>query len=128
MHSTPGMGHSPRASVVRQGYDLNAPLLTAPGDGGTASLFSVDAPNVVIETVKPAEDSDTDVVVRFYESKRMAVQATLSTTLPVTGAALTNMLEDAVVADVPVARTGGGYEITVSLRPFEVKTLKLNIG
>ncbi len=116
------------SDVVREGYDLNAPLLTAPGDAGTASLFNVDAPNVVIETVKPAEDGSGDVVVRLYESKRMAVQATLSTTLPVSGAALTNMLEDTVIADVPVVKTGAGHEITVSLRPFEVKTLKLHIG
>ena len=108
------------SDVVREGYDLNIPALIAPGDGGTASLFAVDAPNVVIEVVKPAEDGSPDVVVRLYESKRMATRATLTTTLPVNSAALTDMLEN-----VQAALPCDGGAIPLEFRPFEVKTVRL---
>jgi alpha-mannosidase len=109
------------SDVVREGYDLNVPVQTAPGDGGTASLFSVDAPNIIIETVKPAEDGSTDIIVRLYESKRMATCATLTTTLPVRSAQLTDMMEtpqgDLVVTDSQIALDFGAFEIkTVRLK------------
>jgi len=108
------------SGVVREGYDLNVPVQTAPGDGGTASLFAVDAPNVIIEAVKPAEDSSPDVIVRLYEAKRMATRATLTTALPVASAALTDMLEN-----VQAALPCDDGAIPLEFRPFEVKTVRL---
>jgi len=108
------------SDVVREGYDLNVPVQTAPGDAGAASLFAVDAPNVIIETVKLAEDDFGDVVVRLYEAKRMATRATLTTALPVESAVLTDMLEN-IQAALPCE----GGAIPLEFRPFEVKTVRL---
>jgi alpha-mannosidase len=108
------------SDVVREGYDLNVPALVAPGDAGTVSLFTVDAPNVIIETVKPAENGSPDIIVRLYEAKRMATRCTLTTALPVASAVLTDMLENvqaALACDVGV--------IPLEFRPFEVKTVRL---
>ncbi len=110
------------SDVVREGYALNVPVQVAPGDGGTRSLFTVNAPNIVIETVKPAEDRSTDIVVRLYEAKHMATQATLATTLPVKTACLTDMLE--TKTQHPLSITGG--LIFLNFRPFEVKTVRLS--
>ncbi|MBD3243193.1 MAG: alpha-mannosidase [Chitinivibrionales bacterium] len=109
--------------VVREGYDLNVPVVVEPGLAATRSLFAVDAPNVVIETVKPAEDKSGDIVVRLYESKRCATQCTLSTSLPVASAEETNMLE----------LTGrklrlGSKGIALTLRPFEIKTVRFALA
>ncbi|HNT76130.1 MAG TPA: glycoside hydrolase family 38 C-terminal domain-containing protein [Anaerolineae bacterium] len=109
--------------VVREGYDLNVPAQVAPGDGGAASLFTVDAPNVVIETVKPAEDGSADVIVRLYESKRMATRGTLGTTLPVKAACLTDMLE---TPQGNLCVTDG--QIALDFRAFEIKTVRLTLG
>jgi len=116
------------SDVVREGYDLNVPVQIAPGDGGTASLFAVDAPNVIIETVKPAEDdasqtTSADIIVRLYESKRMATRAVLSTTLPVKAACLTDMLEQPQ-GDLPI--TDG--QIALDFRAFEIKTVRLTLA
>ncbi|MGC9468578.1 MAG: alpha-mannosidase [Anaerolineae bacterium] len=111
------------SDLVRQGYDLNAPLLTAQGEAGTHSLFSVDAPSVVIETVKPAEDGSDDIVVRLYESMRMAVRCRLTTSLPVRSAELTDMLESSVLASLPVEEGVIAFELS----PFEVKTVRLRL-
>jgi len=111
------------SDVVREAYELNVPATTAAGDGGERSLFSVDAPNIIIETVKPAEDGSADVVVRLYEAKHTATRAVLSTTLPVGRAALTDMLE-AHVADL--ACDDG--QIALDFRPFEIKTVRLTLS
>jgi alpha-mannosidase len=44
------------SGVLQEAYDLNAPVTCVAGDGGEASLFQLDAANIVIETVKPAVD------------------------------------------------------------------------
>jgi alpha-mannosidase len=110
------------SGVVAEAYDLNIPATTAPGAAGERSLFSLDAANIVIETVKPAEDGSGDVVVRLYEAKHMATRATLATTLPVKTAAQTNMLEEFAAA-LPLA----SGQIALEFRPFEVKTVRLTM-
>ena len=106
--------------LVREAYDLNCPAMTVSGAAGTRSLFRVDAANIIIETVKPAEDGSGDVVVRLYEAKRMATRCTLFTTLPVRAALQTDMLEnpqqDLAIADGRIA---------LNFRPFEIKTVRL---
>ncbi len=109
------------SGLVREGYALNIPVVTVAGAAGVGSLFSVDAPNIVIETVKPAEDGSGDVIVRLYEALRSATRCTLSTSLPVSKAAQTTMLEvhecDLMVQDGHVA---------LDFRPFEIKTIRLS--
>ncbi len=109
------------SGLVQEGYDLNVPLVTAEGDGGARSLFSVDAPNVIVETVKPAEDKSGDVVVRLYESMRTATRCTLTTTLPVGKAVQTNMLEE---KEGDLTLQDG--QIALDFRPFEIKTVRLS--
>jgi len=108
--------------VIREGYDLNVPVTTAQGGAGERSLFNVDAPNVVIETVKPAEDGSGDVVLRLYEAMRTATRCTISTTLDVKRATRTNMLEE---HESDLAIEGGA--VTLDLRPFEIATVRLSL-
>ena len=70
------------SDLVRQGYELNVPALIVAGNGGEKSLFTLDAPNIAIETVKPAEDGSGDIVVRLYESMRTATSCSLTTVAP----------------------------------------------
>ncbi|MCL6431809.1 MAG: alpha-mannosidase [Anaerolineae bacterium] len=112
------------SEVVREAYDLNVPPLTVVGAAGERSLFSVDAPNVIIETVKPAEDGSADVVVRLYEAKRTATRCTLRTALPAAGAAETDMLEEKVLRELSCADGA----IALDFRPFEIKTVRLRLG
>jgi alpha-mannosidase len=64
-----------RSEVISAAYDLNNPMILrrvssgGSGSGFSTSLVSVDAPNVVIETVKQAEDGN-GIVVRMYEDHR----------------------------------------------------------
>jgi alpha-mannosidase len=110
------------SDLLREAYALNCPPTAALGDAGEASLFAVDAPNIVIETVKPAEDGSGDVVVRLYEAQRTATSCTLKTALPLAHAAVTDMLEE---NGEPIDSRGG--EIALCFTPFEVKTLRLSM-
>ncbi|MBM4017626.1 MAG: alpha-mannosidase [Planctomycetes bacterium] len=115
--------------VVREAYDLNVPVTAAArveGRGarddcaGSGSLFSVDAPSIVIEAVKPAEDGSGDVIVRLYESKRTRARAALTTALRVRAARECNLLEEPGRA---IAVRSG--RLALDFRPFEIKTVRL---
>jgi alpha-mannosidase len=112
------------SGVVREAYDLNVPVLVVDGAsaGPAQSLFSVDASNVIIDTVKPAEDGSGDVIVRLYEAMRTATRCTLTTRLPVRAAQQTTMLE-AATGDLPYA----DGQTALSFRPFEIKTVRLRV-
>jgi alpha-mannosidase len=110
------------SDVVREAYDLNCPVMVVPGVGGERSLFSVDTPNVIVETVKPAEDGSGDLILRLYESKCTATRCALTTSLPVVSAAQTTMLEE-TEGELDLA----GGRVSLEFRPFEVKTLRLRM-
>ncbi|MGN0117238.1 MAG: NAD-dependent epimerase/dehydratase family protein, partial [Streptomyces albidoflavus] len=57
-------------------------------------LLSVDAPNVIVETVKAAEDGSGDWILRLYECKRADTDAVLTLNVPVGQVQLCDMLEN----------------------------------
>jgi len=108
------------SGVVREGYDLNAPVTTAAGRAETASLFQTGDKNVIMETLKTAEDGSGDIIVRLYESLRSTTQCRLSSILPVKSVQRTDMLEN-VQQDLPVS----DGTVNLEFRPFEIKTLRM---
>jgi alpha-mannosidase len=95
-------------------------VTTAPGNAGEVELLTVDAPAVIIDTVKPAEDGSGDVIIRLYESMRTATRCTLWTGLPVKSARATDMLEN---DQGPLKFQDG--KVDLEFRPFEIKTVRL---
>lgn len=108
------------SDLVQAAYELNVPALTVPGMAGEGWLFRVDASNIIVETVKPAEDGSGDMIVRLYEAKRTATRCTLAISLPAKQVLATDMLEE---GGEPVPFENGG--VTLDFRPFEIKTLRL---
>ncbi|MET7516812.1 glycoside hydrolase family 38 C-terminal domain-containing protein [Streptomyces sp. NPDC005480] len=109
--------------AVREGYLINLPERHVTGSGEVAPLVDVDQDAVVVTAVKLADDGSGDVVVRFHESRGGRVRATLTAGFEVAAAAATDLLER------PLADAGDperdGDRITLSLRPFELVTLRL---
>jgi alpha-mannosidase len=115
--------------VVRAGYELNTPVLTKTLGGRSyaqretlaspASRMSVTGDNVIIETVKKAEDDDA-IIVRLYEAHGWRGRYTLRTTLPVVQAYETDLMEN-VERELNL-RNG---TVVLSFKPFEIKTVKL---
>nr|WP_225953449.1 glycoside hydrolase family 38 C-terminal domain-containing protein [Kibdelosporangium phytohabitans] len=108
------------ADAVAEGYALNLPVRQVPGGEAPAPLVSVDGDAVVVEAVKLAADRSGDVVVRLYEALGGRASAVVSTSFPVSSAAVTDLLERPL-ADAEITPEG----IAVALRPFQIVTLRL---
>ena len=111
-----------RAGVEAAAMDLNLPLRVVAPTGGLATppLDLVRAsPNVVIETLKPADDG-SGVVLRAYEAERRRGPVEITLSRPLARAARCNLLED---EEAPVEVEGATLKL--SLRPFEIVTMKV---
>jgi len=119
----PHAGPASQSDVARQGYSLNVPLRAMTGTGEPAqaalpacySLVGADRGNIVIETVKKAEDSDA-VIVRAYECWNRKTETTLAFGSEVKRISECDLMEE---NDVPMD------SLTVTFRPFEIKTFKV---
>ncbi|MCX6032857.1 MAG: glycosyl hydrolase-related protein [Chloroflexi bacterium] len=124
-------GSLAESGVVREAYELNCPVMTISGAAGARSLFSLSAPNVVLETVKLAEacpepgrrDGSEDVILLLYEAMRTATRCTLATSLPIESAAQTDLMEEGAVE---LSCDAG--RIALDFRPFEIKTVRLRLS
>ena len=108
------------SDVVRQGYELNVPVTEAEGHADTTSLMQIDAPNVIIDAVKAAEDGSSDVIIRMYECKHAATDAVLTLNVPAAKVCLCDLLENEG-EQLPVENG----KVKLTLRGFEVKTLRV---
>jgi len=116
----PHGGDFRQAGVIAAAEDLNAPLrVVRSGEppGTRRSLVEVSTPQIVVEAIKRAEDSDA-IVVRLYEAWGGRCRARFRTTLPVERAYLCDLLErkhgEVEVHD---------GEVELELTPFKVMTL-----
>ncbi len=119
----PHPGDFRQAGVIEAAEDLNAPLRMLPsglGAGLSRSLIEVSTRQVIVEAIKRAEDSDATIV-RLYEAWGGNCSARIKTTLPVSRAALCDLLERERT-EVEV-RDG---ELELEFTPFKVVTLKLD--
>ena len=111
------------SDVVRQGYELNVKPVVTNGTADAFSLFDVGKNNVILESVKLAEDGSGDLILRLYESRKAAVQTALSTSLPVAKAWSCTMLEEKETELVVEDKS-----ISLDFRAFEIKTLRLKLA
>lgn len=113
------------SEVVKEGYNVNYPLYgvyTTAKSGvlpAEYSLVECDKENVVIETVKIAEDSDS-MIIRAYETWNSKTRATFNFCDIIESATECNLLEeedDSVEFD--------GNTLSATFKPFEIKTFKV---
>ncbi|MFC5034371.1 alpha-mannosidase [Streptomyces sp. DSM 41987] len=109
--------------AVREGYRINLPERRVPGSAAVVPLVSVDQDAVVVTAVKLADDGSGDVVVRLYESAGGRARARLTAGFELASATVCDLLERPTGGVV-----GGGSGVELSLRPFEIRTLRLARG
>ena len=115
-------GSFTESGVVREGYELNVPFETAKGSSGIHSEFALDNADIIIDTVKLAEDNSGDIILRLYEPMRTAVIAKLKTCLNIKNAWQCDMLEGK-----EKALEIEGSSLKLEFRPFEIKTVRLKV-
>jgi alpha-mannosidase len=122
----PHSGNHSAGEVARRGYEFNIPLRQVatdvhPGSQPvSASLLSIDAPNVIVETIKKAEDSNA-VIIRLYEAHHMGVQAKLTFGIDPQSIEETNLMEESL-GWLPFQ----GRSLLLNLNPYEIKTIKVH--
>ncbi|WP_408071707.1 alpha-mannosidase [Butyrivibrio sp. JL13D10] len=114
-------GSFAESDVVREGYELNTAPIIARGKRDGESLATLDKKNVILDTVKPAEDGSGDIILRFYEAQGAACRVNVKTLLR-GKASLCNMLEEKL-SDIEFVNG----ELTLDFRAFEVKTVRIQI-
>lgn len=112
-------------SVVHPAYEFNNPVRVSPASPNAPKSFSLataDQDNVIIESVKLAEDSDA-VVLRLYEAGRRRVRSNVRLNVPAESVAEVNLLEEPQSGfNTPVDG------VPLLMRPFEIKTLLCACG
>lgn len=121
----PHSGDYREAGIVQMAYDLNNPMtaVPVPAQKGNLpdcySLVSVDAPNVIMETVKKAEDSDATVI-RMYDAYNRSTNATVTLGYTPRRITLVDLMENEI-SEVAI----DGNSFTVPVKPFEIATYKI---
>jgi len=111
----------------REAYLLNDPIIVCQrreerGNkliGNLPSLVSIDKPNIIIETVKRAEDGD-GIIVRLYESQRKRGPVQLRLGFAVGSAWETNLLEENQ-SELSVENDS----IHLNVKPYQIMTIRL---
>jgi alpha-mannosidase len=106
-------------------YALNDPFIIHYTDHpkknkqSAINLVSVNSPNLVIETIKCAEDGK-GIIVRLYESQRHRGEAMLNFSTPIKKATLVNLLEE-TMRDLPVS----GNRVKFAYQPYQIISLRI---
>ena len=116
--------------TVAESYALNDPLIVWTRETkreshektlatSQTSFVKVDLPNVVIETIKQAENGQ-GLIVRLYESQRKRGEFTLTAGFPLATAWRTNLLEEN-----QERLDCAGNSLACSIKPYQINTIRL---
>ena len=107
--------------TVQEAYRLNQPALCVRGAGEaqTYSLAATEHPNVMLETVKRAENGD-GWIVRLYETDNARTTSALRWSRPVSSVEECNCIEEPAA---PAACENG--RIPFVIKPYEIKTFRI---
>ena len=122
----PHSGDLAAGDVIKAAYEFNHPLhlVELESQSGSQpvrnSSFTLDQPNIIIETVKQSEDG-TGMIVRMYEAWRMKTNAQLEVGFPIHAVSEVNLIEEDS-REIAVS----GNTVILSFDPFEIKTVKIS--
>ena len=110
-----------QGGTVSEAYKLNQPVLVQRGGkpGESCSFACVDKDNVILETVKWAEDK-SGVILRLYESENALTKAAVTVNRRFEKAFICNLLEEE-----EEAASVEGNRILITCRPYEILTIKI---
>lgn len=118
----PHEGSWEEGQTHKQAYMLNVPLYSVSGGNvgnRKQSLIDVSADNVILETVKKAEDGQ-GIIIRMYEYENRRSDVTVSLDGSVKEVCECNLMEE-VMDEIPVKDNS----FTFQIKPFEIKTFKI---
>lgn len=120
----PHTGGIREGRVAQMGYEVNAGLLvrnTKP-TGPVRSWFQIDSSNVVLDTVKRAEDGE-GIILRCYETYNTRSPVNLRFAFPVKKCTETDLLEREL-KEIPVR----DKTVAFTMNPYEIKTFRIRVS
>ena len=108
----------PLATAFKDAGVVKAGMAFAEGAQEDAG-FTVDSDAIILETIKPADDQSDDVILRLYESLRTTASGVLH--LPFAA----KVYESSMDEEETGALLGEGVEIPLTMKPFEIRTLRV---
>jgi alpha-mannosidase len=114
-------------------YFLNSPIrvVKAKSHGsnlnGLSRIFSVDASNAIIDTIKISEDDPKCLIVRIFEAMGGQSKVNLRTAIPFEKAVVCDLLERGTpdISDLQIQECEGYFSVLFELNPFQVISVKL---
>lgn len=121
------------SQLIKEAYQINVPLTTTLGNINFQSLLELTNQHIILETLKPADDGSSGIILRMYESKGGHCSTHLWMNFPVTKAHEVSMLEtiEEGVSPLPLLKEEKGNQnktgISLDFTPFEIKTLRIQL-
>lgn len=122
----PHSGDFREGGVIKEAYLLNCPMYALESKAlpkeTKHSFFAVSKENVILETVKPAEDND-DIILRVYEAYGRRTKAELTLPEGIVSCHECDLLEQ------PQQMAGlEGSSLRFEIKPYEIKTFRLALA
>lgn len=124
----PHKGNFKEGGTVQEAYKLNQKLVARDIEAqngylpDTLSMINCDCENIIIETIKLAEDDDT-VIIRLYDAYNRKSSPKLSFNFDVKNAYISDMLEN----NETKLSVENGKSVRLNVSNYEIVTLKLEV-
>jgi alpha-mannosidase len=117
----PHSGSWTKGGTIQRARELNNPVLIFPNlqAGKIPSLFESSKPNIIVDAIKKAEDSDA-VIIRMHEAYGVSTDTSLRFGIDASLATECDLLENEEKSHKIVKS-----KLILKFKPFEIKTLKL---
>jgi len=108
---------------ISEGFRMNLALRSHKGASAVEPLISVEKANVIVESVKLAEDETGDLIVRLYEGLGTRTTSAITANFEYDSVALVDLLESTIADQSNLANLGSNA-VELQLRPFKLATLR----
>ncbi len=115
--------------LIKEAYEFNTEVVAVVGRSAETEMYesgrsfvTVDSKNIIVETVKMADDRSGDVILRLYQPIAARETAAIETDFEFKNAVLVNMIEE---EKEPIICINGKVELDFG--PFEVKTVRFKL-
>lgn len=121
-------GSFEESCVVREAISLNEPLQVVSGTVTLPEALRVEAPNIILDAVKLAEDGSGDVIVRMYESMRCDTTTKVRTRImgDISFCSILEQEKDTKAEILFAQKEANVQEFILHFAPFEVKTIRIH--
>lgn len=119
-----------KGGTMRQGYELNFPLIAAEAEShagtwpSSRSFVTIHPGNVILTALKKAEDNNA-LIFRFYEFEGNGSKVQLELPQPASSASESDLMEKSLH---PLELQRGGREVEVPVTPYSITTVEANFA